>query len=389
MKHPSRDLWPRRVRSGHGRGSALRLGRPAALAAAVGLVLLAACAGPAEHPAAQGSVSAGEGRGSNSGGKPGTAQRPANLDARSGVIGGALFGGTSLLAPEEAALGRKLAIVRVYSRIGHPFPGPTDRQLMAGGRTLLVSLDSVPGSGPSYASIIAGAHDAAISAFLKEVNHSAIRYHLGAIYVAFEHEADNIRHLELGSPSQFVRAWDHIHQLAESAHLDWNRGGRLHWVWILEQSAFTAPGAILPRWDRAGGATAYWPGASQVDIVAADGYNSGLCKANGFVPRETRATAPAALFGQVIAFASSHGGLPVFIAEWGSTSYALPGVQPDFIHQMQAYVTANPEIGAALYWDGGQGGRCSYGVNGHPDSVAALATMGQSAPLQGHLTPAN
>jgi hypothetical protein len=295
-----------------------------------------------------------------------------------------LFGGTTLLTPEEGALGRRLAIVRVYRRIGQPFPGPTARQLMAGGRTLLVSLDTVPGQGPRYASIIAGHEDAAIRTFLREVNRAAVHDHLGAIYVSFEHEADNVRHLQLGSPSQFIRAWDHIHQLAESAHLNWNQGGRLHWVWILEHTAF-GPGP-LPRWDWAGGASAYWPGASETDIVAADGYNSGLCRQPGqFVPRATGAVSPASLFGPVVAFAQAHGSLPVFIAEWGSTSYAMPRVQPNFIHLMQAYVSATPEIAAALYWDGGQGGRCAYGVNDHPASVAALAVMGHSVGLQGRV----
>lgn len=361
-------------------------------------MLVAGCGGsPVARPASQGysgQSSAGEGTGGQGIAKSaagyGRHARAAGVIgaayARSGVVGGALFGGTTLLTPEEGALGRRLAIVRVYFRIGQSFPGPTASQLMAGGRTLLVSLDSVPGQGPSYASIIAGHEDAAISSFLKAVDQAAVKYHLGAIYVSFEHEADNVRHLALGSPSEFIQAWDHIHQLAESAHLDWNQGGRLHWVWILEQTAF-GPGP-MPRWDQAGGASAYWPGASEVDIVAADGYNSGLCRLPGqSIPRATTAVNPASLFGPVVAFAQAHGSLPVFIAEWGSTSYAMPSVQPNFIHMMQAYVSATPAIAAALYWDGGQGGRCAYGVNDHPASVAALAVMGQSVGLQGRVRP--
>jgi hypothetical protein len=370
----------------------------AALAAGAFLAVLAVgCASVASPRASEGSAGvAGGSAGPVSGHAPagGTSVNPAReqpgTGSRSGVTGGALFGGTSRLVPEEGALGRKLAIVRVYFRIGEKFPGPGDRQFMAGGRTLLVSLDTVPGDGPSYAAIAAGDKDAVISAFLKAVNRAAVQYHLGAIYICFEHEADNRRHLLLGSPAEFIRAWDHIHQLAVAAHLDWNQGGRLHWVWILEHSAFVPPRA-LPQWEIPGeGASAYWPGSNEVDIVGVDGYNSGSCTVPGRpVSREIRPASPASLFSPAIAFAQAHGGLPVFIAEWAGTSYALPGVQAEFIHMMQAYVTVNREIAAALYWDGGQGGRCGYGVNGRPASVAALAAMGQSPALQGQVVPAS
>src|SRR5207248_10410230 len=105
--------------------------------------------------------------------------------------GGVLFGGNAALAAEATMLGRKLDGVRVYAQIGENFPGWRNSQLLADGSTLLVSLDS---SGYSYASIAAGNQDAAISAFLKSVNQAAIRYHLGAIYVSFEHEPDNRHH---------------------------------------------------------------------------------------------------------------------------------------------------------------------------------------------------
>ncbi len=97
--------------------------------------------------------------------------------SRSGVDGGALFGGNTKLVPEEARLGRSLAIVRVYYRLGESFPRPADRRLMAEGTTLLVSLDTVPGD-PGYASIAASHQDAAIAAFLKAVNQAAVQYRL-------------------------------------------------------------------------------------------------------------------------------------------------------------------------------------------------------------------
>ena len=351
-------------------------------AALAGLLALAAagCSGSSPAPPA--------------GGARPPAGEPAGATQRSGVTSGALFGGDAPLAPQAARLGRKLAIVRVYYRFGEQFPLPRDRRLMAGGSTLLVSLDSVPGrGGPSYASIAAGRYDTLIRSFLDRVEQSAVRYHLGAIYVCFEHEANAPRHLALGTPAEFIKAWDHIHQLAESAHLNWNQGGRLHWVLILTHVAFT-PESGRPAWAaRAGQARSFWPGANEVDIVAADGYNSGACRpgqaaGGSFVDNGTKMASPASLFGPVLSFARAHGGLPVFIAEWGSVPYSSPSEQPSFINQMRAFVTANREIAAVLYWNSyGQHNGCDYSINGHPAALGALASMGRSPALQGRLVP--
>ena len=90
---------------------------------------------------------------------------------------------------------------------------------------------------------------------------------------------------------------------------------------------------------------------------------------------------PSYLFDPVLGFARSHGGLPVFIAEWGSNT-ATSTMQPRFIQQMQAYVTANRAIAATMYWDE-NGGNCHYSIDSHAASVAALRAMGHSAVYQG------
>ena len=55
----------------------------------------------------------------------GAVHLPPQVDnTASGVTGGALFGGTSPLLAEQGALGRKLAIVRLYYMIGQQFKSP-------------------------------------------------------------------------------------------------------------------------------------------------------------------------------------------------------------------------------------------------------------------------
>jgi hypothetical protein len=292
----------------------------------------------------------------------------------SGTGRAVLFGGDVPLAKEEPQLGRTLAIVRVYDLIGQHFPDRREAALMSQGSTILVSFDTYPGDGPGYASIAAGREDGTIRAFLDSVEQAAVKYRLSAIYVTFEHEANNVSlHAGLGSPAEFVRAWDHVHQLAVDAHLDWNQGGRLHWV------------LILTHWGYINNAAAsYWPGAGEVDIIAADGYNTGGCRHSRHGGQDPPVS-PASLFSDVISFAVAHGGMPVFIAEWGSVAYASPSVRASFIGQMQAFVDANPLIAAALYWDS-QVPHCNYEINNSSSSLAALAAMGHAPDMQGEVT---
>jgi hypothetical protein len=349
-------------------------GWQAAPAAVAAMVLLAVGSGgcstsPGQHSGGHGSGSA------KAAGRP----RDGAMSAMAGVTNGVMFGGDVPLATAESKLGRKLAIVRVYDRMGQHFSNPKLDRIMAGGTTVLASLDTFPG-GASYAAIAAGRQDAAIKPWLNEAEQSAVKYHLPAIYVTFEHEANvPSHHRGLGTPAQFARAWDHVHQLATAAHLNWNDGGRLHWVFILAHFAYTN-----------GQASRFWPGTHEVDIAGADGYNTGGCRKaraahTHFTTGKTPPVTPAALFTSVVRFAASHGSLPVFIAEWGSVAYRNQNVRVTWIHQMQAFVQANPEIAAALYWDS-QVAPCNYIINNSPTSLSALTGMAHAPDMQGRPT---
>jgi hypothetical protein len=194
-----------------------------------------------------------------------------------------------------------------------------------------------------------------------------------------------------------------VHQLAQSGHLNWNAGGHLHWVLILEHSDYfrTLPGFLR----KSGGASGFWPGTGEVDIVAADGYNHQGCKDSDSKHGDSKhggskhggskqggaaaSVTPEDLFDPVLSFAQSHGGLPVFIAEWGSQANE-GSEQATFITQMQGFVAANHEIAAVSYfdWRSAQNRACTSVINNQPASLAAMAAMGHSAPLQGHVVGA-
>jgi len=310
---------------------------------------------------------------------------PPQLDAAgSGITGGALFGGTFPLVAEQGKLGRKLAIIRVYYMIGQKFTMPKVDRVMSAGSTLLASLDIPHGHGITYASIAAGRQDTQIRAWLTQAEQEAVAHNVPAVYVSFEHEANTTANQVLGTPTQFKAAWNHIHRLAASAHLNAGTGGRLRWAMILMRLAY-APASQRPHWSlRLGFASQYFPGTGSVDVIAADGYNRGGCRSH-IGPRPTQpAVTPGSLFDPVLTFARAHGGLPVFIAEWGSAFYSgVPAWQANFIPKMQAYVLANPSIAAVLYWNNRGFYGCQFAITGHPLSLTAMAAMGRA--INGHL----
>jgi hypothetical protein len=304
--------------------------------------------------------------------------------ATAGVTGGALFGGTYPLVSEQGNLGRKLSIVRIYYMIGQKFTTPHIKLLMSHGTTVLASLDVPFGHGITYASIAAGRQDKQISAWLTQVEQNAVTYHIPAVYVTFEHEANAPPNSVNGTPAEFVKAWDHMHSLATKAHLNVGSGGRLRWALILEHLAYF-PKNLRPKWSyRLGFAPDYWPGNANVDVVAADGYNRGGCRNHRGTTPSQPAITPGSLFDPVLTFAKAHGGKPVFLAEWASAFFSgAPAFQPNFINAMKSYVLANPRIEAALYWDDHGYFVCSFAVNGHSKSVSALAAMGRV--INGHI----
>jgi hypothetical protein len=360
-------------------------------AAVAGLLLLAVgssgCAASlAQHKAAAHGGPSMQGSGNAEGGTGSLGKLSSVLNGKgskanaagtlAGVGNGVMFGGDVPLAVEQSALGRKLAVVRVYDRLGDSFQSRLVDNFMAQGTTILVSLDTFPGGTP-YSAIAAGQQDGTITAFLESMNSSAIHYRLPAIYFTFEHEANvAANHQGLGTAGQFIQAWDHIHQIAVSHHLLWNQGGRIHFTLILTHFYYNNGKAI--QW---------WPGANEVDIVAADGYNTGGCRTarktgGGFTYGVTPPESPTSLFTGVVQFAAAHGGLPVFIAEWGSVPYTNASVRVNWINQMESFVGANPTIHAALYWDS-QVPPCNYIINNSPSSLSALTALAQSSLMQG------
>lgn len=266
----------------------------------------------------------------------------------------ALFGGTVSLVGREHALGRRLAIVRSYYRMGEPLRR-SDEALMAGGRTLLVSLDSPV----RYQVVSGGRYDGYLRRFLRDLNAAAARDHLAGVWVGFEHEADlRLKHW-LGSPAAYRRAFRHVMRLGRGLR-------RIRWAGIYMARSFIPTRNQWP-WERKieGQAAAYWPGRPVVPAV--DGYDSTNCGKGTY-----HGVTPQRVFGPAAAFAAKRH-VPLLIAEWGASAHN-PSAQLTFIREMARWVPAHRQVRAVMYWDSSQPGGCAYQVRGR--SLAALRAMG-------------
>jgi hypothetical protein len=310
-----------------------------------------------------------------------TSSAPAvSVPAGTGITGGVLFGSTQEMLPAQPSLGRDLAIVRIYDSLGNTFPNPVQKQIFAQGSTMIVSLDLRDTQ--TYAEVAAGQLDTEILSFYQSVNAEAVKHGLGSIYVDFEHEPSIKKRKILGTPPQFVAAWQHVWHLVDNASLDWQKGGRLRWVWIMDHDSYNpspSPGQYGP-----GTAPQFWPGSSYVDILAVDGYNHPGCHKHQ--PPGKTVFSPARLFDSALVFAQSHGNKPVYITEFASIAYPDASIRPAWIDSMTSFIKAHPMIVAADYWDGYHStGRCTFDINNDPASLAALARMGKV--LTGSIIP--
>ena len=215
-----------------------------------------------------------------------------------------------------------------------------------------------------------------------------MHYHIPAVYIDFEHEANRRPHQALGTPAHFVAAWRHIHTLAARAKLNWNTGGRLHWVLVLEHLAYFTR-AERPHWSLSMGFAAnYFAGSAYVDAVAADGYNSGSCgyaRPRGYLQPGTQTVTPGSMFNPLLHFRPAAwkyarvrrrvGQRPLqgFFgpAQLHPFHGAICAVSP---HDQGRVVLGLVGRGRARPWRW-HAGACNMSVNSDPRSLAALAVM--------------
>jgi hypothetical protein len=152
----------------------------------------------------------------------------------------------------ERATGARVNTVMYYSGWYEGFQTAFADEAQSHGATVLVNMDS---SGAPLSGIAVGKYDSYLARFGREV-----RSFGHPVIVSFDHEMNGswfdygFRH---ASPTQFVSAWRHVHQVIDS------QTNLVTWLWTVN----------VPAGNRTEQLAAIYPGSEYVDLIGVDGYD--------------------------------------------------------------------------------------------------------------------
>jgi endoglucanase len=256
----------------------------------------------------------------------------------------------------ETAMGRRLDMDSHYYSWSSTFPSRLDTWDVQAGR---IPLDSW--NGVTSAAINNGSQDALIRA-----RATAARAFGSPILVRLLPEMDAIvKTSTTGTPAQFISAWKHVVNIFRAQ-------GATNVGWVWNPNAFHFSGGVSQR---------YYPGATYVDWIAADGYNW-----SPKTPSGTTTTAWTTFHDEFAAFYSwaQYQGKPLMVAETGAMEY--PGMttrKAQWITGTGSTIQASyPKIKALVYFDdiGGSnqsGTQFDWRLNSSTASLNAWVALGR------------
>jgi endoglucanase len=256
----------------------------------------------------------------------------------------------------ETAMGRRLDMDSHYYSWSSTFPSRLDTWDVQAGR---IPLDSW--NGVTSAAINNGSQDALIRA-----RATAARTFGAPFLVRLLPEMDAIvKTSTTGTPAQFISAWKHVVNIFRAQ-------GATNVGWVWNPNAFHFSGGVSQR---------YYPGATYVDWIAADGYNW-----SPKTPSGTTTTAWTTFHDEFAAFYSwaQYQGKPLMVAETGAMEY--PGMttrKAQWITGTGSTIQASyPKIKALVYFDdiGGSnqsGTQFDWRLNSSAASLNAWVALGR------------
>lgn len=131
------------------------------------------------------------------------------------------------------------------------------------------------------------------------------------------------------APADYAKAWAKVRQIVRNSG---GKGIKLLWAPYVRSIPDTPENSIA----------AYFPGAAQVDLVGASGYNFGQVGGLAW-------TDPAALFEDVYRQVSALAAKPFWVAETASTNKG--GSKAAWIAQLATLRTAIPNLGGVVWFD--------------------------------------
>lgn len=272
----------------------------------------------------------------------------------------------------ESRVGRTFNLVYRFHDVHDRLPIAMERQLVADGKILHVSIDATDFADQAqhavtYRDIAAGRYDTDLTAEAQGVRSLRV-----PVFVTFDHEANIGSHARRGPPAEFVAAWRHLHDVFARAG-----ASNAVWVWVMAGSTYNTPHA-----------RGMWPGNSYVDWIGWDVYDTGGC-ARGRI--DSRAHVPfehsMSVFYRWLQTnaAAEHIDLskPMMLSEAASIPY--PGdaaLTASWYAAMPSVLARYPAIKAVTLWDNkGSSSSCDFTFDSDAAITRAVASAGRSPRL--------
>jgi hypothetical protein len=261
----------------------------------------------------------------------------------SGALWGAFPNQPGGLATLEQKVGRKLAIVNRY--VPWDFTGWSDfRPEVQNHQVPLISWSAAPQT--TAAAIAAGHSDAQITSAATQLKALGGMVLLRPFY-EFDQPAGHPRNI--GSASAVIAAWKRVYTLFRAAG-----ASNVRLVWC--PMSFDFPDGVAQR---------FWPGASYVDWVGADGYN---------FPGATWRTF-GAIFAGAYSFAVGQK-KPLIVAE--TASPANDPRTPSWMAGAAAWGATHGDLKAVSYFDSTSPKGYDFRVTSNAKTLAAFAAWGRT-----------
>jgi len=206
-----------------------------------------------------------------------------------------------------AATGRPLGLLHLYSPWARPAPVAQLRSIVGDGSVPILDW----GCGQDVTQIAGGAEDGLVTAYA-----DALKRFQGPVFLRWCWEMNLVgSHPQVGGPTGFTGAWDHIRALFRSAGAT-----NVSFVWC------PAVTGVDPA--------PYFPGPSEVDWIGVDGYD------------RTGDATFASVFGAFVHTWEGQG-KPLMVAETGASG----SNQPAYIESIAADAPGLPAVKAVAYFD--------------------------------------
>jgi hypothetical protein len=272
------------------------------------------------------------------------------------------------LADAEKAAGRRFDMVYRFHDLSDEIPTQQERELVAAGRVLHVSIDAreFGGAQVRWADVASGRHDDQLRRQARGI--ASLK---APVFVTFEHEADAPTKLAQGSGEDFAAAWRHVREVFTGAGAT-----NAVWVWVVM--------GTQPSLGRAG---ELWPGNDVVDWISWDVYNASGCRAGRIdVGRFTSFEQAAHVFYDWLHATGRSQGIdptkPLMISETGSVVYPDdPGRTASWYSAIPAALRAMPGVRAVGLWDHAGNAACDYRFNDVPAVQRAITKIGRQPRL--------